>query len=124
MAQIIANNVGFDYPVYDLRARSLKLSLTRQLIGGALNRSSKGYWVEALREINLELSDGDRLGLVGQNGSGKSTLLRVLAGLYKPQYGTLTSVGRIVPLIEKGVGISPDLSGYDNLELPLMSVRN
>jgi len=119
LARIIAENVGFDYPIYDLRARSLKMSLSRQLVGGVLNRTRGRVMVEALRGINLDLKDGDRIGLIGHNGSGKTTLLRVLAGLYRPQYGRLEREGRVVPLIERGVGISPELSGYDNLELPL-----
>ncbi len=119
MTRILAEYVGFDYPIYDMRSRSLKMSLSRSFVGGSIGRSKGNVVVQALRDINLDLSEGDRLGLVGHNGSGKTTLLRVLAGLYTPQHGRLTRVGRLLPLIEKGVGINPELTGHDNVELPL-----
>lgn len=119
MASIDAQHLDFDYPIYDLRARSIKLTVTRQMVGGALSDLGQHLTVNALRNITLSLQDGDRLGIVGHNGAGKTTLLRALAGLYKPQRGRISIVGRVVPLIEKGVGISWNHTGYENLELPL-----
>ena len=48
--------------------------------------------VEALRNVNLHLREGDRVGLVGHNGAGKSTLLRLLSGIYEPTRGSRTSM--------------------------------
>ncbi len=119
MASIRLQNVSFRYPVYELTGRSLKLSLLRQVTGGRLASEAGGVGVQALSDVTFELAPGDRLGLIGRNGSGKSTLLRVLAGLAPPQEGLLEIKGRVVPLIEKGVGINPELSGEANIELPL-----
>lgn len=119
MVSIDTEHLDFDYPIYDLRSRSIKLALSRQMVGGALSDLGRHITVNALRNINLSLHEGERLGIVGHNGAGKSTLLRVLAGLYKPQRGRIRIAGRVVPLLEKGVGISWDDNGYDNLELPL-----
>lgn len=119
MASIDAEHVDFDYPIYDMRARSIKLSLSRQIVGGALSDLGQHLTVNALRNIRLSLQDGDRIGLVGHNGAGKTTLLRVLAGLYPPRRGRISIVGRVVPLIEKGVGMNWELSGNENVELPL-----
>ena len=51
--------------------------------------------VKALNDINLDLTTGDRLGLIGHNGAGKSTLLRVLAGIYEPTSGSVEVTGKV-----------------------------
>lgn len=119
MVSVVADNISFRYPIYDVTQRSLKISLMRQVAGGRVANSSKQIEVQALSQLSFELREGDRLGLIGRNGSGKSTLLRVLAGLAHPQEGKLQIKGRVVPLIEKGLGIHPELSGMENIELPL-----
>jgi homopolymeric O-antigen transport system ATP-binding protein len=118
IARIDLKNVTFNYPVFEVVGRSLKVSLFRQAAGGDLARAGV-VMVEALKDINLSLRPGDRLGLIGRNGSGKSTLLRLLAGIAHPQAGECVMVGRTVPLIEKAMGINPELSGDANIELPL-----
>jgi ABC-type polysaccharide/polyol phosphate transport system ATPase subunit len=103
--------------VFDVTGRSLKVAMMRQFGGG--DRSTGTVEVQALSEVSLELRDGDRLGLIGRNGAGKSTLLRVLAGLLHPQQGGVKTEGRVVPLIARGLGIHPELSGYRNIEVPM-----
>ncbi len=71
----------------------------------------------ALRDINFTLEKGEFFGIVGRNGSGKSTLLKILAGIYKPNAGSVKVNGRLVPFIELGVGFNPELSGRDNVYL-------
>ncbi|MBY0565491.1 MAG: ABC transporter ATP-binding protein [Hyphomonadaceae bacterium] len=118
-AKIKLDNASFKYPIYALASRSLKVSMFRQATGGSIGDKGGVVYVQALSNISFELSPGDRLGIIGRNGSGKSTMLRVLAGLAHPQSGTVTVEGRVVPLIEKALGINPELSGYANIELPL-----
>src|SRR5690606_34563926 len=109
--------VSFWYPVFDVTGKSLKVSLMRQLGG---ERAGSGVVeVQALSGVSLTLSDGDRLGLVGRNGAGKSTLLRLLARLIYPQQGGVRIDGRVVPLLARGLGIHPELSGARNIELPM-----
>jgi ABC-type polysaccharide/polyol phosphate transport system ATPase subunit len=76
-------------------------------------------YVNALQDISFALEPGDRLGLIGHNGAGKSSLLRLLAGLAHPDTGELKIEGRVVPLIDRGLGVNPELTGYNNIELPL-----
>jgi len=116
MASIILDNVSFKYPVFGVTDRSLKVSLMRQL--GDKN-SGGVVQVQALSNINLELKDGDRLGLVGRNGAGKSTLLKVLARLVHPQSGSVKIEGRMVPLLARGLGIQQELTGFRNIDLPM-----
>lgn len=73
------------------------------------------FW--GLKNISLELKEGDRLGIIGHNGAGKSTLLKVISRIYRPTRGQLTVRGRIAPLIEIGAGFNPELSGRENAYL-------
>lgn len=119
MARISLDRVSFHYPIFDLGARSLKVSLFSQMSGGSVGSNAGVVQVQALEDISFDLEDGDRLALVGRNGAGKSTMLRLLAGLAHPQRGRIVRTGRVVPLIEKGLGINGELSGLANIELPL-----
>lgn len=73
--------------------------------------------VLALDHINLELNDGDRLGLVGHNGSGKSTLLRMLGGIYPPTSGTVEIEGKVTAMFSLSLGVNKEASGLDNIFL-------
>ena len=120
MAQISIHNISLEYPIYDVASRSLKVSLIQQAVGSRLARDRRSVRVQALRDVSLNLKDGDRVGLIGHNGSGKSTLLRVIAGITFPQLGKVEVTGRIIPLIERGLGINLELTGRQNIALPLL----
>lgn len=75
-------------------------------------------WFWALEGVDLTLSgSGKRLGVIGDNGSGKTTLLRIIAGVTQPTTGTVIVNGRVVPLLELGAGMHPDLTGRENIYL-------
>lgn len=71
------------------------------------------FW--ALQDVSFQLRRGEALGLVGKNGSGKSTLLRIIAGLIKPDSGSVSVKGRVAPLIALGAGFNPVLTGRENI---------
>lgn len=119
MAKVLIERAYFHYPVFEIGARSLKVSLLSQMSGGKVNASAGVVHVQALNDVSMSLEDGDRIALIGRNGSGKSTLLRVVAGLAHPQRGNVEIKGRVVSLIAQGLGINPELSGAANIELPL-----
>lgn len=119
MAGVDLVDVSFSYPVYEVTGRSLKMTVMRQIVGSKIDLGVGSVEVAALSEVTMQLRPGDRLGLVGRNGSGKSTLLRILAGLAHPTRGRIHIEGRVLPLINKGIGINAELSGFDNIELPL-----
>ena len=70
-----------------------------------------------LRDINVQIDEGEFFGIVGRNGSGKSTLLKCLAGIYGADEGTIDIHGRLSPFIELGVGFNADLTARDNVVL-------
>src|SRR5688500_6792480 len=70
-----------------------------------------------MREVSFTAEAGERIGIIGSNGAGKTTLLRAVAGLYRPDEGTVATTGRIAPLLSIQAGLLPGLSGWDNLEL-------
>ena len=76
---------------------------------------------QALNRVNIELKEGDRLGIVGSNGSGKSTLLRILAGIYPPQKGSVwRDPSKTIALLSLGLGFQLELTGRENALLAAM----
>ena len=71
----------------------------------------------ALKNINLEIKQGECIGIIGENGSGKSTLLKLISKILVPTKGNVISRGKIVPLIELGVGLQDDLTAKENIFL-------
>lgn len=107
-----------DFPIYNTTGRSLKNQLMQAATGGRLGSNEQGrVVVRALRNICLDLKEGDRLGVVGHNGAGKSTLLRVISGVYEPIEGFLDIKGKVTSMIDLGLGMDGEATGIENIYL-------
>jgi ABC-2 type transport system ATP-binding protein len=114
LVSIVTTDACVDFPIFDARSRSLKKTVMG-MVGGNIATEAKVPVIEALRDISLTLTHGDRVGLVGHNGAGKSTLLRLLAGIYEPTRGGAEIRGRVAPVFDLGVGMDPEISGLENI---------
>jgi ABC-type polysaccharide/polyol phosphate transport system ATPase subunit len=70
-----------------------------------------------VRNISLEVKQGEVLGIIGRNGSGKSTLLKMMAGVFPPNSGTISAKGSVSLLAGVGVGFHKELTGRENAYL-------
>ena len=107
---IVVSHLSKSFKLPTERSWGLKQAIFNRLKG------IKGYTKqEVLKDISFTVKKGEFLGIVGRNGSGKSTLLKILAGIYVPDSGTITTYGSLVPFIELGVGFNPELTGRENI---------
>ena len=94
------------------RLRTLKSAFVgRSLAAGA----SRAELIPALDGVSFEVARGEAFGVVGGNGSGKSTLLKLVAGILRPDAGSIATEGRVAALIELGAGFHPEISGRENI---------
>ena len=115
VVSIHTEDAWVEFPIFDAKSRSLKKTFLGKA-GGTIGRNTSNVLViEALKDITLSLRTGDRVGLVGHNGAGKSTLLRLLSGIYEPTRGKAIVNGRVAPIFDLGVGMDPEISGYENI---------
>ncbi|HEY4301526.1 MAG TPA: ABC transporter ATP-binding protein [Candidatus Didemnitutus sp.] len=80
-------------------------------------RHTRAERFTALHPLNLEVAQGECLGIIGRNGAGKSTLLQLIAGTLRPTSGKVTVTGRVAALLELGSGFNPDFTGEENVHL-------
>jgi ABC-2 type transport system ATP-binding protein len=112
---IEVSHAWVEFPIFDAKSRSLKKTFLGKA-GGVVGRNASNVVViEALRDISLSLRRGDRVGLIGHNGAGKTTLLRLLSGIYEPTRGHARVIGRVAPVFDLGIGMDPEVSGYENI---------
>ena len=71
----------------------------------------------ALQDINIQIQQGEVVGIIGSNGAGKSTLLKIISGIMTPSKGEVIVEGTVSPLLELGAGFDLNLTGRENIFL-------
>lgn len=120
MPIIELHNVSKKYRIShnDQAAYATLMETVTQGVHNLLNRkkpSEEEFW--ALKEINLNIEEGDRIGIIGKNGAGKSTLLKILSRITQPTTGKIKLSGKVSSLLEVGTGFHPELTGRENIFL-------
>jgi ABC-type polysaccharide/polyol phosphate transport system ATPase subunit len=112
MARIELDRVSLTFRVRQHRRITLKEFLVRRMF-----RKSANPYIEvrALRDVSLQVREGDRLGIIGHNGAGKSTMLKMLAGIYPPTSGQRLVEGQISSLFDISLGFEQDANGWENI---------
>ncbi len=108
--EIRVSNVHRSYRVLQDQTPTLKATLVRR-------ERPRAREHVALRGVDLTISAGEAVGIIGANGSGKSTLLKLIAGIIPPDSGSVAVGGSIAAMLELGAGFHPDFSGRENVHM-------
>lgn len=114
MGKVVVNvdHVGVKFLMGSEKVDNLKEFVIRKI---KRNLNYNEFW--ALKNVTFSIEQGDRVGILGLNGAGKSTLLKVIAGVLKSTEGSVTTKGRVVPLLELGAGFDLQYTGAENIFL-------
>jgi len=116
MSIIELQNVSLDYVLHSYTNHSIKkafIDLFRRQKKESQPRKQATY--RAIKNLSLNIVDGDRIGLIGRNGAGKSTLLRMMSGIYEPSDGELRVQGNVSSLLDMSIGMAGEATGNENI---------
>jgi lipopolysaccharide transport system ATP-binding protein len=111
--RIALTGVNLHYSATAFKHRSLKSWLAN--LGSWRGDAGEPRDIHALKDIDIEIGPGERVGLLGHNGAGKSSLLRTIAGLYPVSAGSCIVRGSVRSIFEIGLGFEPDATGRENI---------
>ena len=113
-------NLDFAFPINFSEKRVLKKEIwkkTKSILKKNKINQDNNYYV--LKNINIKINDGERIGLIGNNGSGKSTFLKLIAGIFEPLSGSIEINRDVSSLLDLNLGIFEDATGLENISYRL-----
>src|SRR5262245_54552246 len=120
MTYVHLKDVDVSIPVYDSHAlRLIRLPSFHEARVGTdtATRSHGVIIIHALKNLSMDVEEGDRVCLIGHNGAGKTTLLRLVAGIYPSTTGRVDVKGSTFALLGGSIALSSDATGYENIKL-------
>lgn len=108
------HGVNLDFVLPSYRTVSWRDVFVRRLSG---EKAEKPEVLQACRNIDFSVFQGERVAIVGANGAGKTSLCRLIAGYYRPTSGRIERFGRVRALFEVATIVQPELTGRENAEL-------
>lgn len=108
---VTAENVGMQF-----KMRPVKFDTLKERVVGLFSNHKKSNILNVLNDVNFKITKGESLGVIGHNGAGKSTLLKIVAGIFKPTSGKITTQGKIV-LLNIGAGFDMEANAEENIYL-------
>ncbi|WP_296883764.1 ABC transporter ATP-binding protein [uncultured Methanobrevibacter sp.] len=111
-------SVVVDHADLTFEVQTEKIDTLKETFVRALKRDkSKKIKIHAINDISFKIYKGEKVGIIGYNGAGKSTLLNLITGIYSPDKGSITTYGKISPLLSLGAGFDYNFSGRKNILL-------
>jgi len=102
---------------YGRLSESISRAGTRFLKRTEPTPAAQQDYLWALRHVDLQVEEGEVIGIIGRNGAGKTTLLKILSGITEPTEGRAQFAGVVGSLLEVGAGFHPELTGRENVFL-------
>ena len=110
---VIVDHADLTFEVQTEKIDTLKETFIRSL----KRNNSKKIKIHAIHDVSFKIYKGEKVGIIGYNGAGKSTLLNLITGIYPPDKGSVTTYGKISPLLSLGAGFDQNFSGRKNIIL-------
>ena len=107
---IEVKNVSKTFRIYHEKRNSVY-----EIITGWFSKKKYYEDLPVLKDVSFSVNKGEMFGIIGRNGAGKTTLLRIIAGIYKPDSGSVVIRGSLVPFLGLGIGFQVDLTARSNV---------
>lgn len=108
---VVVEHLSKSFRLYHEKSKSIF-----DLVRTAMNKNPYEM-LNVLDDVSFSVKKGEMIGILGRNGIGKTTLLRLIAGIYKPDTGTITINGKLVPFLAIGSGFHTELTAVANVKL-------
>lgn len=110
--------IDVDHLTMEFKVTKDKIDTLKEFVIRTIKRNKEEHEkIRVLDDISFKVYKGDKLGILGFNGAGKSTLLKIMSGIYEPTSGTITTKGKVAPLLELGAGFDKNYTGKNNIYL-------
>jgi len=107
---VVFENVSKSFRFYHEQRKSLF-----EYLISVFNKKKYFEDLTVLNDISFSVKKGEMIGILGVNGSGKTTILKLMSQIYVPDKGTIITNGKVIPILELGIGFNPDLTAKDNI---------